>query len=46
MTEDLSKSQRWGRIKARFWSVMGSLFAFCLLLYLHLGRFGSAAFFP
>ena len=31
MTEELSKAQRWGQFKARFWSAIGSLLAFCFV---------------
>lgn len=34
MTEELSKAQRWGQFKARFWSVIGSLLAFCFVFIL------------
>lgn len=36
MTEGLSKGQRWAQIKARFWSILGALLAFCFVFILSL----------
>lgn len=44
MAEELTKAQRWGRLKARFWSMMGSLLAFCFVFIL--GAIVLHRFFP
>lgn len=44
MAEELNKAQRWGRLKARFWSTMGSLLAFCFVFIL--GAIVLQRFFP